>query len=152
MSLFVPAGGGAWSPEIAPGRLWVRNGPVWNRVLVVHVRGGDPESWVQVYRWPGVGPAMADPTGFVATYIDSTEVRLVVTNRFETWRLQGEVQMYTGGVFQSSAPINVLADLFSVADPGITNGEVRFTVKFRNPDTDVESANVVFSQFLGLES
>jgi hypothetical protein len=46
----------------------------------------------------------------------------------------------------------VLADLISLADPGVVNGEVRFTVQYTNPDTGLSSPTAVFSQFLGLEA
>jgi hypothetical protein len=155
MTLRVPLPGGTWSTAVAMGRVWVRNAGAWVRVRSVSV--GENLStgsmqWTEVYRWPGLGPALVAPTGVVLTFVGSTEVRLVVDNRFETWRLLGTVEVYTGGAFVSSVSVNVLADLISLADPGVVNGEVRFTVQYTNPDTGLSSPTAVFSQFLGLEA
>jgi hypothetical protein len=150
MTLYVPLPEGGWSGAVASGRVWVRNGSNWERVRAVSVR--ETSSWTQVYRWPGLGPALEAPTGSVSTFVASTEIRLVVSNRFETWRLQGSFTVSVSGTTISAGSVNVLADSYSIADPGVVNGTITFTVAYVNPDSGLTGPSATFSVSIGSEA
>jgi hypothetical protein len=150
MTLYVPLPEGGWSGAVASGRVWVRNGSNWERVRAVHVR--DETAWPQVYRWPGLGPSLEAPTGSVSTFVASTEIRLVVSNRFETWRLQGSFTVSVSGTTISAGSVNVLADSYSIADPGVVNGTITFTVAYVNPDSGLTGPSATFSVSIGSEA
>jgi hypothetical protein len=150
MTLYVPLPEGGWSGAVASGRVWVRNGSNWERVRAVHVRS--ETAWPQVYRWPGLGPALTAPEGLVVTFIDSPEVRMVVTNRFETWRMVGTYEIRVGGFTIAAGGIDVLADSFSLADPGITDGTVTFDIAYTNPDTGLTGDSASFDVTIGDET
>ena len=137
----------AWSPPVATGNVWVRNGVAWSPTIglwAYQAVGG----WTQFYAGFASFPPTIKPAG-TTSVVGASTVNLNLTNRQPQWRVQGTQKLFDFGAQVQSQTIDLASDgPFEQTQLGIsTTGEVQWNVNYFDPASGASGPSQLFSIF-----
>ncbi len=139
-----------WSPPVASGNVWVRDGASWAPVRGLWVSDG-AGGWSQFYAGFGAFPPTIAPTGSLAVVGGggTGTVTLNLTNRQPQWRLRGTQRLFDFGVLVQSQTLDDASDGPYVQDQlGVsTTGEARWDVYYHDPVSGTDGPTAVLNIF-----
>lgn len=136
--------GGAWSAQVAPGKLSVypSGGAGWIGVRKAHVYSGG--AWRQVYDALSGGIIIV-PTG--AIVVSGGTAVLTVTNRLTGYRLVGTAVAYESGAPVNTVAVDQASDVVSLPLVSFFANQAVFTLRFVDPSVPVSGPDATIEAF-----